>query len=185
MSKILTCKQENERIKLEMIKLYDLEQRYKQAKQEYEAQKKPLVTEIKNFMFINKDLTAVKFLACTGENFSAANKVLKVALVKPASVVWNLEKLKRFLGRVRYSKLVDKTYEIIDMPGLIKYLKSCGVDPEKFKEYLQIDEKVNEETLKQMSSLGELSAAEIKGCYELKYKESYLRFSFPEEDKEE
>ena len=78
-------------------------------------------------------------------------------------------------------KFIDKTYTINDFEGLVEYLKTCGVDPIKFKSYLQITENVNQKKLDQLSNLGIINENDIKGCYEVKKNEGYIKFTEIEE----
>ena len=63
------------------------------------------------------------------------------------------------------------------MQGLIKYLKSCGVDPKKFKKFIDIDETLNETKLDTYYETGALKTKDIEGCYTVKMGEPYIRIT--------
>jgi hypothetical protein len=72
---------------------------------------------------------------------------------------------------------VVKRYNIIDMEGLIKYLKSCGVNPTKFKSYIGVEKSVNMNAFNQLYDLGEIQKSDIEGCYTVNKSASYLKIN--------
>ena len=58
------------------------------------------------------------------------------------SYMWvkNLDanKLECALRKSIASKVIEKRYEIIDIEGLVEYLKTCNVDPQIFKSFIDV-----------------------------------------------
>ena len=81
--------------------------------------------------------------------------------------------------------LVEKEYYISDMHGLVKYLKSCGVDPKKFKKYLIVTEKVNQKKMDELSDIGDITREDIEGCYKLEEANGYLTINVKKDEDNE
>ena len=156
--------------------LYNLNKNFKIEKDKYEANKVLLTSKI--YAYIDK-LKEDTFIV--ESNGIEKNKKLEVQKIVQKKVIFDIEKLKKKIDKKLLKKFVDKTYTINDFEGLIEYLKTCGVDPIKFKSYLQITENVNQKKLDQLSNLGIINEDDIKGCYEVKKNEGYIKFTEIEE----
>lgn len=183
MLETLSNKQQNEKVKQQTIELYELEQKFKNIKSQYEAKKEGLARDISNFLFCNKGFdNGFSFLAQTGNTFSRDNKQLKLSKITPTKIVWDAKRLEDNLSEEQAAKVIQKQYEINDVNGLIRYLKSCGVNPKVFKSFVSVSRTVNKEALEQLDKLGELKPDDIKGCYELNKSSSYLKVSIMEDE---
>lgn len=167
--------------KEEIIRLFEMREKFSVIKKTFEEESKALETSIKNFMYANGNVENITLRYQEKDEVNGPT-VLKVLKVSPVKIKWLPEKLEKALGKERCSELIDKTYIIEDMDGLIKYLKSCGVNPKKFKSFLRVDKKVNPDVLKQMDELGEISSDEVKGCYEATHVSSYLKIMLKQEE---
>lgn len=167
--------------KEEIIRLFEMKEKFSVIKKTFEEESKALETSIKNFMYANGNVDNITLRYQEKDEVNGPT-VLKVLKVSPVKIKWLPEKLEKALGKERCSELIEKTYIIEDMDGLIKYLKSCGVNPKKFKSFLRIDKKVNPDVLKQMDELGEISSDEVKGCYEATHVSSYLKIMLKQEE---
>lgn len=167
--------------KEEIIRLFEMREKFSVMKKTFEEESKALETSIKNFMYANGNVDNITLRYQEKDEVNGPT-VLKVLKVSPVKIKWLPEKLEKALGKERCSELIEKTYIIEDMDGLIKYLKSCGVNPKKFKSFLRIDKKVSPDVLKQMDELGEISSDEVKGCYEATHVSSYLKIMLKQEE---
>lgn len=158
----------------DIIELYKLEEQYKQIKKNYEDKKKSLSVMIRNYMY-SKDYSQLDFKSKEYGNVHVTNVIRK-------SIIWDVEKLKKKLDNDLVKQIVEKKYIVTDMKGLVQYLKSCGVNPKKFKSYIYVEEKVNQQKMNELSEIGEIDAEDIKGCYELKEAEGYLRINVKEHE---
>lgn len=160
-------------------KLYDAQQEKKQFDKYYEEVRKKEQLSISNFMFTNfpKDQNNFEIELDEGAGYYTNHVRLNVTRIRTKKVTWLLDKLKQRLGKETYNDVVDKTYTINDMQGLVRYLKSCGVDPKKFKKFIDVDETLNETKLNTYYETGALKKEDIKGCYDVKMGEPYIRLT--------
>lgn len=102
---------------------------------------------------------------------------IKVSRVVRTKVDFDAEAVEWALGKDKASKVVKKSYTINDMSGLVRYLKSCDVDPNIFKKFLSVEKSVNTEELERMEQLGEISMEDLDGCYTVTKGNPYFRVS--------
>jgi hypothetical protein len=154
----------------EILELNALENKFKKLKEKYETKKKKLSTSIKNYMF-----------AC-GENEvnfkvedSVESLIVNVKKVCQQKILWDVDKLEQKIDKELLDEFLIKKYTITDMQGLVKYLKSCGVNPKKFKSFISVEKSVDADALNQLSEIGEIDKSDVKGCYTLNKSSSYLK----------
>lgn len=166
-------------IKDSVRKLYDAQQEKKQFDKYYDEVRKKEQLSISNFMFTNlpKDQNSFEIELDEGAGYYTNHVKLNVTRIRTKRVTWLLDKLKQKLGKDTYKDVVDKTYTINDIQGLIKYLKSCEVDPRKFKKFIDVDETLNETKLNTYYETGALKKSDIEGCYDVKVGEPYIRLT--------
>lgn len=102
---------------------------------------------------------------------------LKVTRIQRASVDFKVDKLEKALPKDVAKKAIIKKYEVVDMQGLISYLKECNVDPQVFKSFLNITKSVDTKVMDKLEELGQISIEQIKGCYSLKKSTPYYTVS--------
>lgn len=166
-----------EKVKDNVRKLYEAQQEKKQFDSYYEQVRKKEQLAISNFMFTNlpKDEKSFEVVLDEGKNYYTSHVRLNVTRIRTKKVIWDVSKLKKKLNKETYNNIVDKTYIVNNMQGLIKYLKSCGVDPKKFKKFIEVEEKVNETKLNVLYDTGKMEKKDIEECYEMKMGEPYIR----------
>lgn len=180
---ILQNKQENEEVKRQTIELFELEAKYKNIKKQYEEKKSKLTLAIRNFMYCNKGANdEIQFLAQSGDTFSKINKMLRVRRIVPKTVIWDADKLEERLEKELSSQIIRKHYTITDMEGLIAYLRSCGVSAKKFKSFVEVEKVVDASMIDQLSEVGDLDLEDVKGCFTVQEKSSYLRIDTLEDE---
>ena len=101
-----------------------------------------------------------------------------VVRVQNVKVIWNVERLRKQLGKKLFGQVTTKQYRIIDMPGLVSYLKLCGVDPNKFKSYLSVETNVDDSEIDRLSEVGEITKKDIEGCYRLDKAKPYFKYTY-------
>ena len=166
-------------IKDSVRKLYDAQQEKKQFDKYYDEVRKKEQLSISNFMFTNlpKDQNSFEIELDEGAEYYTNHVKLNVTRIRTKKVTWLLDKLKQKLGKDVYSEVVDKTYTVNDMQGLIRYLKSCGVDPKKFKKFIDVKEEIDETKLDTYYETGALKTKDREGCYTVKMGEPYIRIT--------
>lgn len=160
-------------------KLYEA-LRQKQETDEYvEAVRKKENIAISNWMFSNMKTGQESFLIRLddGMKYYQNPVTLRVTRIRRKKLIFDLPKLKTVIGKKRYNKIVAKQYSIVNMEGLIEYLKTCGVDPKKFKQFIECRAEANESVLDVCLERGEITEAEIKNCYTVEIGEPYFRLT--------
>lgn len=166
-------------IKDSVRRLYELGQEKKKFDEYYNQVRKKEQLMVSNFMFSNlpKDENSFEITLDEGISFYTNPTKVIVTRIRTKKVFWLVEKLKEKLDKKTYNKIVDKTYTINDMEGLIKYLKSCGVDAKKFKKFIEVNEEVDGTELNNLYDRGEIKKKQIEDCYEVKLGEPYIRIT--------
>lgn len=109
--------------------------------------------------------------------FNEEEKHVRVTRVRKKTVKWDTKKLRKSLGKKLFSSVVQKTYEVTDMQGLVDYLKECGVDPKKFKQFIGVSEKVDTQKIDKLYLSGVITKKDISGCYDVDMGEPYIRLT--------
>ena len=175
---LLSNNKQDQKIKNISFELFKLNQKFQEAKQNYEKEKSRLQGEI--FKYTSKK-------GIQGFGFQDGEKGYKFTTVQTKKLIFDIDKLKKRLNKEIISEVIKKKYTITDMDKLIKYLKSCGVDPKKFKTFVEIQEEVDEKKINELSEFGEINMEDLDGCYEVKLNTPYVRITDYEiqEDAEE
>ena len=160
-------------------RLYDAQQEKKKFDKYYDAVRKKEQLAISNFMFtqLPRDQNSFEIELDEGETYYTNHVKLRVTNVRTKKITWMLDKLKQKLGKDVYKDVVRKTYTVNDMQRLIKYLKSCGVDPKKFKKFIEVTEELDETKLDTYYETGALKKEDIAGCYDVKMGDPYIRIT--------
>ena len=104
-------------------------------------------------------------------------KSFVVTRIQSSRVEFNPDKLEKVLGKELSCNVIQKHYEIIDINGLITYLKECGISPKVFKSFISVRKTVNTKELDKLEELGKITAEQIKGCYTVKSQSPYFTVS--------
>lgn len=145
---------------------YNLKQEKKKIDDEFEKNKLIFYSYMNRYWKENK----VEEKTIQDEGFN----ITKVESVK---IDFDVDKVKMNIPKELIQELINKKVEIIDYQGLIEYLKTCGVDPKKFKRFISIKESVDVKALEKLEQLGEISLKQLKGCYEVTTKEPYYKIN--------
>ena len=166
-------------IKDSVRKLYDAQQEKKQFDKYYEEVRKKEQLAISNFMFTSlpKGQNSFEIELDEGAGYYTNHVKLNITRVRTKKVTWLLDKLKQKVGKDIYNEVVNKTYTVNDMQGLARYLKTCGVDPTKFKRFIDVTEELDETKLDTYYETGALKTKDIEGCYTVKMGEPYIRIT--------
>ena len=170
---------QKEIVKDSVRRLYGVQQEKKDFDKYYNEVRKKEQLAISNFMFSNlpKNENSFEIELDEGLNYYTKHVKLNVTRVRAKKVVWNTEKLKERLTKKLYKSVTEKTYIVNDMAGLVEYLKTCGVNPKKFKQYIDVEEIINGSEMDRLYDTGKINMEYIKGCYEIKYGEPYIELT--------
>lgn len=168
-----------EQIKESVQKLYKAQQDKKKFDKYYEDVRKKEQLCISNWMFSNLKNGENSFTVKldNGMDFYSNPVTVTVTKVRRKKITWDLEALRKKLSKEKFTTVVNKEYTVVDMPGLVKYLKTCGVDAKKFKKFINVSETLDETKLDTMYETGKLKQEEIRGCYTVEMSELYFRIT--------
>ena len=167
-------------VKNNVRRLYDAQQEKKQFDKYYEEVRKKEQLAITNFMFtqLPKDQNnSFEIKLDEGETYYTNHVKLRVTNIRKKKVTWKLDRLKQSIGKDVYKDVVHQTDTVNDRQGLIKYLKSCGVDPKKFKKFIDVTEEFDETKFDTYYETGALKKEDIAGCYDVKLGDPYIRLT--------
>lgn len=154
-------------IAADVLQFYKMQQNKKKYDEQFDLVKKAFYERMEEC-----DIDDARYKA----EFQDEACVLKVKKVQRKTIVWNVPKLLKKLKN-KSSKIKDqvfsKKYYILDIEGLVAYLKECDVDPKIFKSFLEVDISVNESALNNLHAIGKIQKSDIKGCYELNKSKPY------------
>jgi hypothetical protein len=172
-------KEQTSLIKESVRKLYEAKKEKERVDSFYDEVKKKEQIAISNFMFTNlpQEQKSFDIELDEGVAYYTNHVRLQVTRVRRQKVIWLLDKLKKKLSKEMYKDVVKKTYTINDMQGLVRYLKSCGVDAKKFKKFINVSEEADETKLDYLYDTGKLNKKDIAGCYEVQMSEPYIRLT--------
>ena len=180
----LQNKQQNEQVKQKIIELYEEDETFGALKKEHDKKLTQLQTDIKNFMFCN-GAQGLRFKAYSGKEFADNPQVLECRMVTPCSVEFLPDKMAEKLGKERASQYVNTNISISDWQGFMEYMKEIGADAKTVKSFLSVTKEVDKKALDNAEKLGQVSMEELKGCYKVTKKSSYLRITKKEQEDEE
>mgnify|MGYP007070231528 CR=1 FL=1 len=164
-------KKQQQKIIKTVKELDSLNKSFKEQEERYKAEKDRLQNIIKEYT----DKSELEEF-----DFDDESSHYKVRPIINRKITWDIDKLSEKLDKGILNEVIDKEYTINDFDSLIRYLKSCGVDPKKFKKFIDVKKSVNNKKIDELSQLGDISAEDIIGCYELQANFSYVKISLQE-----
>lgn len=81
-----------------------------------------------------------------------------------SKVIYDNEKLKEVVGKKTYSKIVDREF-IADWDKLVVLAKKYSINKEELLDCLTINEKINNNKLKELYEIGEVDLKALKGTF--------------------
>lgn len=173
---MLTSSKEDKGIKQISYEMFKLNLQFKEQEIAYKQKKAELQGKIQKYLQ-KKDQKSF--------GFGIGNSTYKVQNVEQKKIIWDIDELKRKLSSDILNKILIKEVKVVDLVGLMKYLKSCGVDSKEFKKYISVSTTVNEKQVNQLSEMGEIDESDLNGCYVVKPISSYVRIDVEENEPEE
>lgn len=166
-----------------IFRAYSLSEEFKKAEEEYKVQKNDLAVEISDlahrleqetfdFEYDPGSIAKRRLGLKQNEAF-----LMSCKRVKPTTIKYNEEAMLRSLKKDEINALFDKSYEIIDIFGLIQLLKSYGVSPKQFKKFISVKQTLSSEKLNHLYEIGILTLDDLKGCYTVVKKSEYWKIS--------
>ena len=154
---------------------FEEQKKFKQAQSEFDETKRRFYSEMEKFFETEQINKSCSFLSDEGV---LSKGELEVNRIQKSSVVFDSEKLEKVLSKEICKNVIQKKYEVVDMQGLITYLRECNVDPKTFKSFLSISKTVNIKELERLEEIGKITLEQLKGCYTVKNQNPYFTVSF-------
>lgn len=162
---------------------YSLSEEFKKVEEEYKIQKNDIASEIsslahqleqENFDFEYEPSSNAKRRFGLKQNEAF---LMSCKRVKPVTIKYDEEAMLKSLGKNEINALFEKSYEIIDMTGLIQLLKNHGVSSRQFKKFISVKQTLSNEKLNHLYEIGVLTLDDLKGCYTIVKKSEYWKIS--------
>lgn len=156
-------------------KIEDIAIRFLKIKEEHEKrvsefeEKRKKFYEIMDSYFSDIGQSSVKF-----DMQGPVMRSISIRKISKSSIEWDAKKLESRLDKDIVSRVIKKQYKVNDMPGLIKYLKTCGVNPIIFKKYITVEKTVDEKEIDNLGDTGRITVSQIDGCYKIKDSKPYF-----------
>jgi hypothetical protein len=160
----------SEECKQAIAKFFQKQKRFKQIQSQFGEMKAEFYNDMEDYFMCNNIDGKLTF-EC--DNLVDAESFV-VTRIQSSKVEFNPDKLEKALGKELARDVVLKHYEIIDMNGLVTYLKECGISPKVFKSFISVRKTVNTKELDRLEELGKITAEQIKGCYTIKSQNPYF-----------
>lgn len=174
MGKKLTAECNNNMFRSSVLKLYVLQEQFKQAEKKYREERESLQGKIRSYLTKN-NLSTTKFVAKPDKD--SDDKSFKVTDVVRRSINFDVDALEKKLPKETARDVIVKSYKITDYKSLVAYLKQCNVDPKKFKQFIEVEKTVDTKTLDRLSDIGEINLNDIEGCYTVTDSAPYVKIT--------
>lgn len=161
----------SEECKQSILNFFQKQKKFKQIQTRFCEIKADFYNDMEDYFKYN-DINDGK-LTIDCDDFVDAGKFV-VTRIQSSRVEFNPDKLEKALGKELSRNVIQKHYEIVDMNGLVTYLKECGIDPKVFKSFVSVRKTVNIKELDKLEELGKITAEQIKGCYTVKSQSPYF-----------
>ncbi|MBR6604631.1 MAG: hypothetical protein IKK92_01965 [Prevotella sp.] len=157
-----------------VLNFFEEQTKFKAAQSQFNGEKEKFNSLMEAF-FKNEALD--KSVVFTELGVDEERKSYTVTRIQKSSVEFDADKLEKQLPKAIVKDVIIKRYEIVDIDGLIAYLKECGVDPKIFKSFLHVSKSVDCTELDRLDELGKISRGQVKGCYTVKRQKPYFTVS--------
>lgn len=162
-----------EKCKETVFGFFEEQKQFKQVQSSYDELKAQFYSDMEELFETEHIGKSISF-----KYTSFADGELEVNRVQKSSVTFDADKLEKALSKDFRKDVILKKYEIVDMFGLVAYLKECGVDPKIFKSFLHVTKTVDVKELERLEETGKVSIEQLEGCYTIKYQKPYFTVGF-------
>lgn len=118
-------------------------------------------------------------------NEIADKQILRIKKVQKVSVNFDADSVDKVLDKEFSEQVIIKKYEVNDMPGLIAYLKECGVNPKVFKSFIDVKKSVDVSVLENLVATGKVSEESLDGCYTTEKQNPYYTVTAKKEQEKD
>lgn len=164
----LTNSKQDKEIRKLSLQLFDSGKTFKNIKDNYEAERQSIQEKLIDFIH-KKNIHKV--------SFNVGNTDYEFQNVQQTKIIFNPNDLEKKLDKSVSRQVIRKEYTIADYEGLVKYLKSCGVNPKEFAKYLSVEKSVDLKKINQLSEIGVITEEDLKGTYTVSKNTGYIKMT--------
>lgn len=118
--------------------------------------------------FDKADIVEYSVKVTKSDNYTGNVSEIRAEKTERIRVEYLPERLKEKIAPDIYNEIAIKSYSIVDMELLKGLLKKAGISASEFKKCIEIHTKIDKEALKRLYSVGDIKAADVRGCYSAK-----------------
>ena len=126
------------------------------------------------------DATSIEFNDQLDSDIGIKDMLFKATRVVPTHITWDPKALKKKLPDEFVSDVIKRQRDLVDLQGLVNYMRSLGGNAKKFWSFFNTTEFVDTDLLDQLFDLGEIEFEDVSGCYSVSTKPSQYRVTSKE-----
>lgn len=126
------------------------------------------------------DATSIEFNDQLDSDTGVKDMLFKATRVVPTQISWDPKALKKKLPDEFVSDVIKRQRDLVDLQGLVNYMRSLGGNAKKFWSFFNTTEYVDTDLLDQLFDLGEIELEDVSGCYSVSTKPSQYRVTSKE-----
>lgn len=126
------------------------------------------------------DATSIEFNDQLDSDTGVKDMLFKATRVVQTHVTWDPKELKKKLPDEFVSDVIKRQRDLVDLQGLVNYMRSLGGNAKKFWSFFNTTEYVDTDVLDQLFDLGEIELDDVSGCYSVTTKPSQYRVTSKE-----
>ena len=161
----------SEECKRAILSYFQKQKKFKHMQTRFSEIKAGFYSDMEDYFNCN-NINGKLTIDCDDE-FAESGKLV-ITRVQNTKIDFDPDKLEKVLGKELSCNVIQKHYEILDMAGLISYLKDFEINPKRFKSFITVRKSVNVKELDKLEELGQITAEQIKGCYTIKSQSPYF-----------
>lgn len=160
--------EEQREIRKRVLSLLVKKDLYKKREQEYKQEAQEVNHLVKVFLEKNGNKKGI---------IETKEEKISLCVVEPSSIIWDMEKLQKQLGKKLSDVVFNKQVTITNYNAVVELLKKYGVPAKEFTQFLTVKKEVNQEAIDNLFQLGKISKKDIKGCYTVKKGTAYVKLT--------
>lgn len=126
------------------------------------------------------DAASIEFSDQVDSDDGVKELVFRSTRTIPTQINWDTKALKKKLPKDIVSDVVRRDRQLVNLPGLVEYMRILGGDPKKFWSYFTTHEYVDQDEIDQLVDIGEIDQEDLTGCYSVSVKPTRYRVTSKE-----
>lgn len=126
------------------------------------------------------DAVSVEFSDQIDDADGVKDMIFRSTRTIPTQIIWDTKALKKKLPKEIVADVIRRDRQLVNLPGLIEYMRILGGDPKTFWSFFNTREYVDQDELDQLVDIGEIDSEGITGCYSVSVKPARYRVTSKE-----